>query len=665
MNLAARRTLRLRLRDLAAASAFTAVALSGALPLPVTALFVVAFGLSLAGRRPLADQRGLAVLVLLLVGAALFGLVYRGAMDLVVAAVSFASLVTAHRLVSSPSPGTDQQVLLSSLLLVAGAAALSGEIWFAACLLGFGVFSCLHLGLSVVEGPVERDEELPMAPVFRQVSVGVALALAGGLAFFFVFPRLSWNLASRRATPGLLGGSTGMSDRVRLGGGGNIKTSARVVLKASLEPDPGTERLDKYWIGRRFDRFDGREWRGSGVDGEPARGVHLANVARPVVQRIELLPAYGSRTLVALAHPATFTSPVAITAGGSTPTALINSVGEEVRFATDALAYSYTATSVAGTWLRDDAEERARAVTLPAVDPRVGALARQVVGSEQRPRQRAQKLEDYLKAGYGYTLELEGDVADPLADFLFVRKKGHCEHFATALAVLLRTLDVPARVTVGFFGGERVGARYVVRAGDAHAWVEVWVEEEGWVTFDATPSEGRSGQPTAVLAQLADALDRLEEFWRSRVIDYSFTDQLQFARQLVRPPRGASSRDDDEPPTGRREGLPRRAAAAAGAMALTALAWGLLSRRRAARPHPAASFLAKLEQRLDQAHIVREAHESIEALARRLEVAQHPSASAVGRATRRYLEARFGARPLGAAEARTLLDAVHRGARPK
>jgi hypothetical protein len=164
-----------------------------------------------------------------------------------------------------------------------------------------------------------------------------------------------------------------------------------------------------------------------------------------------------------------------------------------------------------------------------------------------------------------------------------------------------------------------------------------------------------------VLAQLADVLDRLEEFWRSRVVDYSFTDQLQFARQLVRPPRGASSRDDADFPGGRGEGFPRRAAAAVVAMVVTALAWGVLTRRRAARPHPASTFLSKLEQRLAAANIPREAQESIEALARRLEVTQHPGASAVGRATRRYLEARFGARPLGAGEARALLDAVHRG----
>jgi hypothetical protein len=370
MMLAARRHLRLRLRDLAAASAFTAVGLSGSVPLWVAALFAIAFIASMLGYRPLTAQRAWAVITLLAIGLGLFGLVFFGRLDLVVAAVSFAALVTAHRLVSEPSTTTDQQVLLASLLLMAGAAALSGELPFALCLLAFGVFSCLHLGLAVIEGPVERDEALPMAPVLRQVSLGVGVALLGGIAFFVLFPRLSWNLASRRSSPGLLGGSTGMSDRVRLGGNGDIKTSARVVLRARLEPDPGVKELDQYWIGRRFDRFDGREWRGSGVDGSPGGAVHLANAGSgQVVQRIELLPAYGARTLVALAHPASFSRPVAITPTGSVQTLIVNAVGEEVRFLTSAPSYAYTAISVRGSWMRNDELEHQRALAVPTLDP--------------------------------------------------------------------------------------------------------------------------------------------------------------------------------------------------------------------------------------------------------------------------------------------------------
>ncbi len=656
MNVVERRRLRLRLRDLAALSAFTAVGLSGSVPVWVSVLFVLAFAISMFDRRPLARQRAWAVVALLAVAVVLFGLAFKGALDLVVAAVSFAALVTAHRLVSEPSAATDQQALLASLLLIAGAAALSGEIWFAACLLAFGVFSCLHLGLSVVEGPVDRNEDLPMGPVFRQVSLGVGLALAGGVAFFVLFPRLSWNLASRRATPGLLGQSaTGMSDRVRLGGGGDLKTRARIVLRARLQPDPKQDELDRYWVGRRFDVFDGREWHGSGVPVAASDFVHLtANDRRDTEQEIEVLPAYGARTLVALEHPVMFTRARATSASGTTATQLVHVPGEEVRFAAEAISYTYVAYSRPGTWMRDDEGERTRALALPTIDPRVAALAKTIVGTETDPLRRAHLVERWLKTSLSYSLELEGEVADPLTEFLFVRKSGHCEHFATALAVLLRTLDVPARITVGFFGGKRVDDRYLIRAGDAHAWVEAWVDDRGWVTLDATPESGRGSQPVALLAMLADLGDRIEEAWRSRVVDYSFIDQVQFVRNLVRPPERAEREGTST--TRAPVSVPWRGLASAGVGLVAYLVVRRFQRRE--RLHPAATFLARLEGQLAQLQVPRREGEPLEELTRRLTGERHPLAPPLEQATRRYLEARFGARPLPEAEQRRLLEAL-------
>lgn len=652
MRLAARRALRLRLRDFAALSAFSAVAISGSLPLWVMVLFLIAFVISLFGRRPLANQRAWAVIALLAVAIALFGLAFRGLLDLVVAAVSFAALVTAHRLVSEPSSTTDQQVLLASLLLIAGAAALAGEVWFALCLLLFGVFACLHLGLSVVEGPVERDEDLPMAPVLRQVSIGVGIALVGGIAFFVLFPRLSWNVAALRTPPGLLGNTTGMSDRVRLGGGGDLKTSARVVLRARLDPDPGSEQLNQYWIGRRFDVFDGREWKGSGVDQPTTPIVRLADIgSRQIVQRIELLPAYGAKTLVALQHPAMFSQANAQSSNGSFPVSLVQALGEEVRFATDATGYTYQAISMRGTWMRDDDDEKRRALVTDKVDPKVGELVRRVIGTEKNTVKIAQALEKYLKDNYEYSLQLEGEVADPLTEFLFVRKSGHCEHFATALTLMLRSVNVPARVAVGFFGGERMVDRYVVRAGDAHAWVEAWVDEQGWVTFDATPEAGRGGQPPKLLKVLTEAFEKIEELWRSRVVDYSIIDQVKFVRNLVQPPVSELA----ERPNGHAfDASPKRVVAG---LTAALVLWWLL--RQLARPrkkvHPAATFLAAVESRLKAAQIPKAESETLEEVSLRLSAAAHPLAPALQRATRRYLEARFGERPISRDEQALLL----------
>ena len=90
---------------------------------------------------------------------------------------------------------------------------------------------------------------------------------------------------------------------------------------------------------------------------------------------------------------------------------------------------------------------------------------------------------------YQYTLDVGGHRSDsPLDDFLFTRKTGYCEHYATAMVILLRTLGVPARLVTGYFASEwnNFGHYYAIRQQDAHAWVEVWFPRSGWITFDPT-----------------------------------------------------------------------------------------------------------------------------------------------------------------------------------
>src|SRR6202035_410019 len=112
---------------------------------------------------------------------------------------------------------------------------------------------------------------------------------------------------------------------------------------------------------------------------------------------------------------------------------------------------------------------------LPPVDPRIPRLATRMIGSAANNYDRASTIESYLRNHYGYTLALpRTQPADPIANFLFDRKEGHCEYFASSMAVLLRTLGIPSRVVNGFRTNELndITGNYVVRAKDAHAWVE-------------------------------------------------------------------------------------------------------------------------------------------------------------------------------------------------
>jgi hypothetical protein len=158
----------------------------------------------------------------------------------------------------------------------------------------------------------------------------------------------------------------------------------------------------------------------------------------------------------------------------------------------------------------------------------------------------------------------------------------------------------------------------------------------------------------ALLALLADLGDRIEEAWRNRVVDYSFVDQVQFVRNLVRPPQRAEreSSNTTQPPFT----LPWRGLASAAAGVVAYLLVRRLQQRE--RLHPAASFLARLEGRLAQLQVPRLEGEHLEELSTRLTRGHHPLAAPLEQATRRYLEARFGARALTDDEQRRLLDAL-------
>jgi transglutaminase-like putative cysteine protease len=168
---------------------------------------------------------------------------------------------------------------------------------------------------------------------------------------------------------------------------------------------------------------------------------------------------------------------------------------------------------------------------LPELDPRIARLAAQITGAAGNDFDKAAVLETYLKTHFGYTLELPTTaVKDPVANFLFERKRGHCEYFASAMAVMLRTLGIPSRVVNGFRSDEfnDLTGNYIVRAKDAHAWVEAYFPGYGWQTFDPTPA-GSGGTPQG-WSRLALYIDAMSSFWRDWIVSYDTSHQYAIAQ---------------------------------------------------------------------------------------------------------------------------------------
>ena len=383
----------------------------------------------------------------------------------------------------------------------------------------------------------------------RMTPALVLMILVGAAAVFFLLPRMS---------AGYLGGysfgsdlSTGFSDRVQLGQIGQIQQSNAVVMHIQIAGDD-TGKYELHWRGVALAYFDGKNWstrpdqyflqrEPDGAFSVPpfSQGMITASGAKPQPLTAGNLIHYRV-VLEPIGTNVFFLAPWARRVKGSYRAMGIDAGGAVYDRDSQHVVSVYEADSdiakPSPAKLREAANSfpafTAAYLQLPStLDPRIPQLAAQIVGSASTNYDKVYAVERYLNTHYGYTLQqLRAPVADPLANFLFVRKLGHCEYFASSMAVMLRTLHIPARVVNGFRSEEfnDITGNYVVRAKNAHSWVEAYFPGYGWVTFDPTPG-GEIGTPEGWDRALL-YLDAAQSFWREWVISYDSSHQYVLGR---------------------------------------------------------------------------------------------------------------------------------------
>lgn len=393
------------------------------------------------------------------------------------------------------------------------------------------------------DSPDGTEKARRFAPFLAQVaSALMVLILLGASVLFFVLPRRSG---------GYLGGfafgtdfSSGFSDRVQLGQIGQIQQSNAVVMHVQIEGDR-TGRYDLRWRGVALAEFDGHSW-SKPREQYPLRrdldSIFIIPAANPLTNTGLLVPASRHATTIhyrVLMEPigtnVFFLAPWARTVNGGYQLLATDAGGAVYNFDTHHAISRYEADSdiatPSATDLRKAGPEYPEGVVstylqLPRVDARVAQLAKRIAGSATTEYDQVTALENYLRTRYEYTLELpRAEPADPIANFLFERKRGHCEYFASAMAVMLRTLGIPSRVVNGFRSDEfnDLTGNYVVRAKDAHAWVEAYFPEYGWQTFDPTPGGG-ANIPQG-WARMGLYVDAMASFWRDWIVSYDTSHQ--------------------------------------------------------------------------------------------------------------------------------------------
>jgi transglutaminase-like putative cysteine protease len=367
------------------------------------------------------------------------------------------------------------------------------------------------------------------------ITAGI-LVLTIGL--FVVLPRTA-NAAFRRLIPPGYH-LTGFSSEVTLGQVGEIKKDSRPVMHVKPSRYSALMPADLKWRGAALSQFDGKRWTDLSNDGRvrlpETIPLTLANDLQRsrrdgirLLYRVDL--SLGDADALFIAGIPEFLNiehaRVIRTATDGYRLAMM--LGENVRYEVS----SFVPFGAPAMRASLTAQQRARYLQLPALDPRIPELARKWV-SDESGLEGAARLEKHLRRDFKYSLDLPARApADPLAAFLFERKQGHCEYFASAMTVMLRSLGVPARIVNGFQSGafNSVSGMYVIRASDAHSWVEAYDPALGWVTFDPTPPAPR----TTVYGLWTKAgmyLDAAETFWQEWVVNYDLVRQVTLAGKL-------------------------------------------------------------------------------------------------------------------------------------
>lgn len=395
-----------------------------------------------------------------------------------------------------------------------------------------------------------RSGTRSMTATLSRTALALALAMAlGASVIFFIMPRLSTGYLSAYAPRNTL--TTGFSDEVRLGEIGRIQQSNTIVMHVQIDGNARAAHGLK-WRGVALRSFDGTRWwnppqpatalknpAAMGADAKFDLSTTRASTVAAPPQRLlhyrVLMEPIGANVFFLVPQPRSLSGQyrsITVDEGGGVyngdpehPIGSYRAVSELGQPTLDALrlATAEIPSKIASQYLQ-----------VPTLDARLPQLAREISAPASTGYDKAAMVEHYLQTNYTYTLQLlSAPQRDPLAYFLFERKAGHCEYFASSMALMLRTLGIPARVINGFRSGEfnSLTGSYIVRASDAHSWVEGYFGGYGWISFDPTPAAG-AATPGA-WSRAALYLDALREFWREWVINYDFAQQTSLSNNLA------------------------------------------------------------------------------------------------------------------------------------
>jgi transglutaminase-like putative cysteine protease len=406
------------------------------------------------------------------------------------------------------------QIYTLAVFLLSGSALLSLDIQFLVIVLVLALL--LPVGSVLLTFYSQHSAmSLTNRDISRIVHRGLLITLAAvplAIFIFIILPRTGYPLLNilNRATA-----SAGFNDNVRLGDVSGIQENAAVILRVEMAK-LGNE--TPYWRGIVLDQFDGVSWKNSdGAANSPERPLIGG---KRVMQTVYLEP-YENRYLFALDRPLSVNYRFAAM---RSDLSIISRRNIENRI-------KYEAVSSLSDAFDDRSADKHRYLQLPRIDYREISKVLKNLADESEHEKTSLEIMMYLKeGGFTYSLTNLPVTQRPIEDFLFKYKYGNCEYFASSMAVMLRLSGIPARLVVGYMGGNYndFGGYYLVTQNNAHVWVEVYIAGKGWIRMDPTPAAGDifGRSQKGLFFEVRMLIDAMNYYWNALVIGYDFNKQV-------------------------------------------------------------------------------------------------------------------------------------------
>ena len=505
-------------------------ALTGFLPLrpyldlPVQVLFVIGFGLGIVSdRRDRHVLSGWPATLLSLAGVIFYLLQIRRDL-LVEPVVQILTLLLAIRL-ATPKQGRDYlQIFVLAMFALAGSSLLSLDLSFFFYLLLQVCLICAGLVLLAffASDPAMVLTRRQARPVLGIASLFPIASLLLMVGFFFILPRTQqplWNFLNRSPVS-----QTGFSDKVAPGSVADMASSRNVVMRVQ---SPQLAPEDLYWRSIVLNRLDGLTW--SRRNDATERDEHLRG-GRRIAQT--LFPEPQTNLFMTTLDGTSQVSGIRLKTSADNLYLLRRPLKKRIALRADAFPGSTLQPAIPFA--------PSRYLEVPNnLSQRLLDTGRQIKEGDATAEERIRRLESVFrdqKLTYATSDLPTGPQA--LESFLFEKRRGYCEFFASSFALLLRLADVPSRLVGGYWGGEynAIGGYYLVTEDRAHVWVEAYVKGKGWLRIDPTllavnsPEDGRSLAARG-LNGWQSFLDTIEYQWNQTVITYDLHRQLDALRQ--------------------------------------------------------------------------------------------------------------------------------------